>query len=150
MKVAEILNGKIHHIYPEYHSVEEARKYFAPNIKFIEIPDKVGELWGFDENAEGDERFIAPQLDDGWYWDENGNPYNAVASRETERNEMINRADRDVLEAYRSKRAGDTTIDWDGWIDSLENFVSAVRATIMQENYPTEVEYPDYPTKPTK
>ena len=150
MKVMEIADGRTRISCPQYASAEEARKYFAPNIQFIDVPDWVGVGWKILDGVEGDGKYLAPELPEGWVWDEQGHPYNAVASRETERNEMINRADRDVLEAYRSRRAGDTTIDWDSWIDSLENFVSEVRATIMQENYPIEVVYPEYPTKPTK
>lgn len=150
LKVAEILDGRIHHIYPEYRSVDEAYKFFSKELIFIEIPDYVGELWGYNPHAEGDDRFVKPELDEGWYWDENGNPFNALVSRETERNDLISRADADALIAYRAKRNGDTSIDWDVWIDELENFVSGVRATIGQEDYPLKVVYPDYPTKPTK
>lgn len=150
MKVMEMMDGNTRKHCSEYSSAEEARKYFASNIKFLDVPDWVGVGWTVLENVEGDEKYLAPDLPDGWFWDDEGHPWNAVASCETQRNELINRADRDVLEAYRARRSGDTSIDWDSWIDALETFVADVRATIFQDGYPKNVEYPDYPTKPTK
>lgn len=149
MKVCDILGGRIHHLYPEYESAEKARARIYPGIDFLDIPDWVGEGWGYNPQAEGDERFIAPKLQEGWYWDENGNPWNAEVSRRAERDELIKWADSDVLEAYRKQRARDTTIDWGAWIDALENFIAEVEATKDQEGYPKTVKYPDYPTKPS-
>lgn len=149
-KLAEMRGDVVHHIYPpeEFATAEEAYKVFPRDIVLVDAPDWVGEGWGYNPDAEGDERFIAPGLPDGWFWDENGNPWNALVSRENERADMINRADRDVLEAYRAQRNGDTTIDWASWIDALEKYVADVRATVKQDDYPKVVEYPEYPTKP--
>lgn len=146
MKVVQIIDGRIQARY-NYKSAAEARLHFAKNIIFMDVPDHVGQDWIVDM-SQGEPRFIAPQLDEGWYWDENGNPWNAEASRSTERQELLDRADRDVLEAYRMQRSKDTSIDWSAWIDALEDFAEAVKATVDQSGYPEKVDYPEYPQKP--
>ena len=55
----------------------------------------------------------------------------------------------DVLEAQRKIREGDQTIDWQVWLDALDEYNRAISATKEQEGYPLEVTYPEYPTKPT-
>lgn len=147
MKVAELFKNRITAICFDYTSAEEARKHFAPNIEFIDVPDHVGVDWIVD-TSQDEPRFIAPELPEGWLWDENGSPWNAEASRSTERQELLDRADRDVLDAYRMHRSKDTSIDWSAWIDALEDFADAVKATVDQSGYPEKVNYPEYPQKP--
>ena len=150
-KPAIIKDGYVNYILYNHTSAEDAySRSYARNIRIEDIPDHVGIGWIVDDTKSGDSRFIAPNLSDGWYWDSEGNPYNALDSCRVERECRMEKADADVLEAYRAKRAGDTSIDWDSWIDTLENYVAEVRATIGQPGYPLVVVYPEYPTKPTK
>ena len=55
----------------------------------------------------------------------------------------------DVLEAERKIRAGDTSIDWQAWLDALDAYNKAVSDTKLQDTYPDKVVYPEFPTKPT-
>ena len=50
-------------------SLELTEGLYAPDIVFVEAPDYVCEGWGFDETAEGDERFIEPTPPEGWLYD---------------------------------------------------------------------------------
>lgn len=54
----------------------------------------------------------------------------------------------DVLEAQRKIRAGDTSINWQAWLDALDAYNKAVSDTKLQDTYPDTVVYPEYPTKP--
>lgn len=72
MKVFHIVGGICHHEYStsEYANAAEAAKFFVPDWLFVDAPDWVHEQWGFDYDAEGDERFLCPPLE---YTDEHGN-----------------------------------------------------------------------------
>lgn len=43
---------------------------FAPNIVFVDAPDYVHEGWGFNAEAEGDDRFLKPTPPPGWLYDD--------------------------------------------------------------------------------
>ena len=70
-KVFQIMSGLCHwdatHQFP---TLESTKGRFAPNIVFVEAPDYVFEGWGFDEQADGEERFIKPEAPDGWVYDD--------------------------------------------------------------------------------
>lgn len=51
-------------------NLEATKGRFAPNIVFVEAPDYVFEGWGYDDQAEGDERFVKPMAPDGWVYDD--------------------------------------------------------------------------------
>lgn len=71
MKVFQILNGFCHWDATKKHgSAEVAREFYAPDCIFVDAPDYVFEGWAFDENAEGDARFIKPEPPEGWLYDE--------------------------------------------------------------------------------
>lgn len=58
---------------------------FSPDMVFVEAPDYVFEGWGFDEHAEGDARFIRPEVPDGYKYDEGtGTFYTDDAKNEAE------------------------------------------------------------------
>lgn len=70
MKVFQILNGFVHwDASALYTSAEEASRYYAPDVEFVEAPDYVFESWGYDAAAEGDARFIQPTPPEGWLYD---------------------------------------------------------------------------------
>lgn len=52
------------------HTIDEAHEMFPPTDLFVEAPDYVFEGWGYDEHAEGDERFIRPEAPEGYLYDE--------------------------------------------------------------------------------
>ena len=151
MRVAEIINGQVHRIYPEYRTAAEARRHYAPNIVFEDCPDDTYEGWAFDDTKQGDERFSRPALADGWAWDdtvEPPQPYNVLERRAEERLVLHSATSDDTQEALRKLREGDTSIDWQAWLDALDAYNRAVSATKEQETYPESVVYPEYPTKP--
>ncbi len=70
MKIFQILNSICHwDATPEFPTLASTRGSFAPDIMFVEAPDYVHEGWGYDEDAQGDERFIQPVPPDGWLYD---------------------------------------------------------------------------------
>lgn len=107
------------------------------------------EGYGFDPSKSGDERFIRPALSEGWEYDENGNPWNPEDQRLGERTTKHAATTNDTMEALRKIRAGDTTIDWQAWLDTLDAYNVAIEKTQEQEGYPLRVTYPEYPMKPT-
>lgn len=146
MKVVEILHGEVHHIYPEYGSASEARKHYAPNIVFVDAPDDVFEGCTYKDGV-----FSRPELEEGWAWDDTTSPptaYNVLGRREEERTRLHAETTNDTLQALRKIREGDTSIDWQAWLDALDAYNVAIEETKNQEGYPLRVEYPDYPTKP--
>lgn len=70
MKVFQIFNEICYHYHPEYQTAEEASQYFVPEFLFVDAPDYVFEGWGYDPDAEGDERFIKPTPPEGWLYDD--------------------------------------------------------------------------------
>lgn len=42
---------------------------FPPDVLFVDAPDYVFEGWGYDAEAEGDDRFIQPTPPEGWVYD---------------------------------------------------------------------------------
>ena len=71
MKVFQILNGFCYYdMTKDFPTLASTEGCFAPNIHIVEAPDKVFEGWGYDETAEGDERFLQPQPPEGWVYDE--------------------------------------------------------------------------------
>lgn len=149
MKIMEILDGRCHHIYHEFDSMEQAREAYPDEaIELVEAPDNVWEGYGYDPSKKGDDRFIRPLLSEGWEWDDNGLPYNPLDMRNAERDYLLAIADADSLEAFRMIRAKNEEHDWEGWLSLLEIYIDSIKATVEQDSYPNKVEYPDYPVKP--
>lgn len=115
---------------------------------FVNAPDNVWEGFGYDLSKRGDERFIRPQLSEGWEYDESNRPWNPEAHRANERKIKHSESTDDTLQALRKLREGDTTIDWQAWLDALDQYNRDIEATKTQEGYPLKVTYPEYPTKP--
>lgn len=147
-KVMEILHGYCHREYDRYETAEEARKHFSAEITFIDVPDWVGMGFRYVPENEGDERFIVPELEEGWAFDKDGNPWQPELSRSNERRMLHDATMADELEALRALRSGDTSMDWQVWLDAIDAYNLAVDDTVNQEGYPDDVEYPEYPTKP--
>ena len=146
-KVFEIVNGRVHKEYPEFDSSSEAYKVFSKMLLFVDAPDIVFEGFGYDETKEGDERFIRPELSEGWVYDENNIPWKPEDTRKTERVMLHSSSTNDTLQALRKLREGDTSYDWQGWLDKLDAYNVAIEKTKEQEGYPLKVIYPEYPTR---
>lgn len=70
MKIVQIENGFVHwDATRDVPDLDWAASHYAPNIIFVEAPDYVFEGWTFDEELEGDERFVQPVAPDGWVYD---------------------------------------------------------------------------------
>ena len=69
----------------KFPTLESTVGRFAPDIIFVEAPDWVHEGYGFDFNAEGDERFIKPELPQPESWTDNdtGKTYHWVLDDNT-------------------------------------------------------------------
>lgn len=63
------------------HSVVVAKEMFPPTDLFVEAPDYVFEGWGYDEHAEGDARFVRPEVPDGYEYDEGTGTFAPVELR---------------------------------------------------------------------
>lgn len=74
MKIVQIENGFVHwDATPVVPDLDWAATHYAPNIVFVEAPDYVFEGWAYDEDKEGNERFVKPIPPEGWlYNDETG------------------------------------------------------------------------------
>ena len=71
MKVFQIFKGFCHWDATRKHpTLGDTVGKYAPGILFVETPDYVFEGWGYDETAEGDERFIKPTAPEGWAYDD--------------------------------------------------------------------------------
>lgn len=148
MKVVEILNNVVHHVYEQYESLEEAKKHYASNIQLEEAPDDVFELWIFDPSKEGNERYSRPPIPEGWVWDEQGLfPYDPIKMRYDERVRLHDATSNDTLQALRKLREGDQSYDWQTWLDKLDAYNKAIEDTQLQETYPDKVVYPEYPQR---
>lgn len=115
----------------------------------MDAPDNVWEGFGFDPGQIGDARFIRPELNEGWVYDDNNHPWNPEAQREVERKQKHSATTDDTMQALRKLREGDTSIDWQAWLDALDAYNLAIEATKAQADYPLKVVYPDYPVRPT-
>lgn len=78
MKIFQIFHGKCHWDATGLHpTLDDVAGKYAPDIVFVEAPDYVYESWGYDEEQEGDARFIKPETPEGWIYDErSGTFYN--------------------------------------------------------------------------
>ena len=148
-KIFEIVNDRVHKEYPQYDTVSEAYDHYSRDLTFVEAPDNVWVGFGFDSSKVGDERFIRPELSEGWVYDEMNRPWNPEATRSSERKQLHSETTDDTMQAYRKLREGDKTIDWQAWLDALDAYNVAIEETKNQEGYPLDVSYPEYPTKPT-
>lgn len=146
-KVFLIVDNHCQREYPEYENAYDASKNFAPNMLFVDAPDYVWPGWGFDPDKEDDERFVRPELEEGWIYDENGMPYNVEEERAQERKNFHQRTTNDTLMALRKIREGDKSYDWDGWLNKLDDYNLAIEETKNQPDYPLAVKYPKYPTR---
>ncbi len=149
MKVFDVVDNRIHCEYPQFSDLEQAYRSYPRTVTMVEAPDWVREGFGYDPSKEGDERFIRPELSEGWVWNDNGNPWNPEETRISERTRLHAETTNDTLQALRKIREGDQTIDWSAWLDQLDAYNLAIEATKEQEGYPLKVTYPEYPTKPT-
>lgn len=71
MKIMQIENGFVHwDATRDVPDLDWAASHYAPNIHFVEAPDYVFEGWAFDEESDGDARFIKPEAPEGWYYDD--------------------------------------------------------------------------------
>lgn len=95
MKIFQIFNGDLYWETP-YNSLEETKGKYPADVVFVEAPDYVFESWGYDENQDGEARFIKPTAPEGWVYDEsNGTFYNPVLlafQKEQERKQKIKMA----------------------------------------------------------
>lgn len=148
MKVVEIVNNRVHREYPEFATVDDAYKKHSKSLLFVECPDNIQPGFGYDGTKQGNDRFIRPQLSEGWEYDDNGYPWNPEQQRAGERIQYHALSTNDTMQALRKIREGDTTIDWSKWLDTLDAYNVAIERTREQEGYPHKVIYPEYPVKP--
>lgn len=87
--------------------------------------------------------YSAP-VQSGFQYDEIDNVY---YSHDQYRAILHERSTNDTLQALRKIREGDTSYDWQGWLDKLDAYNKAVSDTKNQPTYPDKVEYPQYPTR---
>lgn len=146
-KVFDVVDGRLYHHYTEYSSAEETIGLYADNIVFVDAPDWCYGGCYYFPDKEGDARFAEPPPEP-LQLDENGNPYDPESYRRVEREQLISQADADLFEALNAIFDNDTSHDWTSWANALKAFKTAVDATVDDPNYPNEVEYPEYPTRP--
>lgn len=86
------------------------------------------------------EMIIAGSLPEGAEWD--------ATLRDIERSGLHAETTNDTMQALRKLREGDTSTDWQAWLDALDAYNLAIEETKNQEGYPLKVTYPEYPKKP--
>ena len=79
MKVFQVLNGRLHWLSP-YKDLSQTVGLYAPNIRFIELPDdtKAREGWLFDEATGTASQPPAPE---GWAYDEDTGTFYNIAEK---------------------------------------------------------------------
>lgn len=87
--------------------------------------------------------YSAP-VQSGWEYDYQDNKY---YPHDRYRQILHERTSNDTLQAMRKIREGDTSYDWNAWLDKLDAYNKAIEDTQNQETYPEKVEYPEYPTR---
>ena len=121
-----------------FKSVEQAKASYVGTVRIIEGPDYVSEGWTLSGNV-----WKTPS--------KSGHGYDVekkiFISHEEYRKIRHSSTDSDVMEALRKIREGDTSYDWQGWLDKLDAYNKAVSDTKNQPTYPDKVKYPQYPTK---
>lgn len=89
MKAFQIVDNWCYKDYtPIYGTVAEAKKHFAPDIKFVEAPDYVFEGWGYNSKAKGDKRFIKPTPPEGFAYDDETGTFYKLWSGTEKRSQM--------------------------------------------------------------
>lgn len=73
-KIFQIVEERCHWCTP-FNTVEEANNIYPPDCEFVEAPEWVQEQWEFDRTKEGDDRFVHPEPDEGYVWDNNDHCY---------------------------------------------------------------------------
>lgn len=72
MKIVQIENGFVHwDASKDVPDLNWALTHYSTKLHFVEAPDFVREGFSFDENADGDARFIEPEPPEGWLYDKN-------------------------------------------------------------------------------
>lgn len=107
-KIFQILNGfcfwDATSVVPD---LEYAASHYAPDIHFEITPDYVFEGWGYNEFAEGDERFIKPIPQEGYLYDdetgtfypEGGEPYREPTNFELSQENKLLKKENSLLKA---------------------------------------------------
>lgn len=141
MKILLIENGIVHEdVSHLFNDVSEAKEsYNNDSLSFVETLDKdVKAGWGYKDG-----KFTIPE--------QTGCGYDIQTDRliphDQYRKILHERTSNDTLQAMRKIREGDTSYDWQGWLDKLDAYNRAVEETKNQPTYPSKVEYPEYPKK---
>lgn len=102
MKIIQVVNGKCAWITP-FKTVAETIGKYPRGLIFVEAPDYVNELWGFkdvDDDGNlivGDERFIKPVPDEGYFYDDEtgkiypNSEFSTVLKREQDKKQAENK-----------------------------------------------------------
>ncbi len=117
---------------------EEYAKHLPDGLSLIDPPDYVEAWWTKDETG-----YHAPEQE-GWQYDYVDKRY---YSHTEYRKILHERTSNDTLQALRKIREGDTTYDWQAWLNKLDAYNVAIEDTKNQETYPQKVVYPEYPTR---
>lgn len=71
MKIFQIVKNLCHYdMTPIHPTLASTIGRYAPNVVIVEAPDYVFEGWGYNPDAEGDDRFIKPTPPEGWLYDD--------------------------------------------------------------------------------
>lgn len=71
MKIFQIVDNFCYYDATLVHSsLADTKDKYPSDVLFVEAPDNVFEGWGFDPNAEGDDRFVKPTPPEGWLYDD--------------------------------------------------------------------------------
>lgn len=129
--------NKVVAIFDWIRSVDDLKEH--PSDMYIaEAPDYVEVDWVCKEG-----RFVPAERD--------GAQYDIIDFRyyphDEYRKVLHTRTSDDTLQALRKIREGDTSYDWQAWLDKLDAYNKAVEDTKNQDTYPESVVYPEYPSR---
>ena len=128
--IVQILDGIVYCEMP-YNTLEEASKYYAPDIILREVPDDIPEGTGYDLKTDA---VVANDV--------------LIKYRSREIAGRKKAIEQDYLSALKAIRKGDTSKDWEAKATAIEAYLDALDAVPSQAGYPITVEWPEYPTKP--
>lgn len=136
--IIHLYNNEVRDIYTQYESLEDAKSCMPSDMNLADAPEYVGLGWTYKDGV-----WCKPEQEGFEYDIEDGCFYSHDEYREV----LHQRTTNDTLQAMRKIREGDTSYDWQGWLDKLDTYNKAVSDTKNQPTYPDKVEYPQYPTK---
>lgn len=136
--IVNLYNNKIRDIFTQFESLEDAISRTPSDMTLMDAPEYVSLGWTYQEGVwcKPEQAEVEYDIEDGRFYPHD--EYRAI---------LHERTTNDTMQAMRKIREGDTSYDWQGWLNKLDAYNKAVSDTKNQPTYPDKVEYPEYPSR---